>query len=214
MRPARARRCGSAAVGRCLLFAALCVGLFIAARAPVEAGVYYSESWLDDSSPESGAVIVGCGVTDMSGEWEYHHARVETTLRSPGGREDTVFIEDWAYPQYDGAYPYARVEVTLPLDFNDLGDYLVESIHTSTCPVGDFGFTQRPFHFSTHSYQRSPQGDFIASCIGRCTRSRRLFPLLVHAQFIQCGSFSNPTTGFCYEPAVCVSLPTPGTCTN
>ncbi|MFN2455047.1 MAG: hypothetical protein ABR577_12585, partial [Pyrinomonadaceae bacterium] len=63
----------------------------------------------------------------------------ETTITSPNGRSSTAIADDDA-----GGYKQsfnARAEPTLAWDWNDVGDYTVNSHHYSECPVTDFGYT-------------------------------------------------------------------------
>jgi len=81
----------------------------------------YSDSWLDDSNPDS-LYVVGAGVTDN--DYSADAIAVETTLTSPNGRTVTGEADD---------YGSARVEVALPWDWDDLGDYYVHTIHQPLC---------------------------------------------------------------------------------
>ena len=81
----------------------------------------YSDSWLDDSDPNA-LYIVGAGVTDN--DYSADEIAVETTLTSPNGRTVTGESDD---------YGSARMEVTLPWDWDDLGDYFVHTTHQPLC---------------------------------------------------------------------------------
>ncbi len=73
----------------------------------------YSDSWLDDSDPNA-LFVVGVGVTDN--DYSADAIAVETTLTSPNGRTVSGESDD---------YGSARIEVALPWDWDDLGDYFV-----------------------------------------------------------------------------------------
>lgn len=81
----------------------------------------YSDGWIDDSNPDA-AYLVGVGVTDN--DYSADSIGVETTLTSPNGRTVTGEAED---------YGSSRVEVTLPWDWDDLGDYFVRTRHQPLC---------------------------------------------------------------------------------
>jgi len=81
----------------------------------------YSAFWVDDSNPEAVA-IVGAGVTEN--DYSADAIGVETTLTSPNGRTVTGSADDYAA---------VRVEITLPWDWEDLGDYFVQTRHQPLC---------------------------------------------------------------------------------
>src|SRR2546421_4450816 len=105
-------------IGSRLLVATVFLGIFCPASAFGQAD--YSDMWVDDSNPDA-AYIVGAGVT----EDDYTNGGgdaigVETTITSPNGRTQSGSA--------DGDTD-ARVEVTLPWDWNDLGEYFVQTRH-------------------------------------------------------------------------------------
>ncbi len=127
-----------AGIGSYVFARAICLGLLILTATSVQAMTKFSEEWIDDSNPSSG-YVVGCGVTRTEYYEDYHLISVKTTLTSPNGRTEIEygFADGAGYKQ-----PYiARAEASLVIDFNDLGNYIVESHHTSSCPVEDFGFS-------------------------------------------------------------------------
>jgi hypothetical protein len=88
----------------------------------------YSDSWVDDSNPDAGA-IVSIGVTQDSSNGYGHTYWVVTTLTSPNSR--TARATSY---QTNGYNAYTRAETTLPWDSNDLGDYSIGSQHWMCCP--------------------------------------------------------------------------------
>lgn len=88
---------------------------------PVFGQTDYSDGWLDDSNPDA-LYVVGVGVTDN--DYGADAIGVETTLTSPNGRTVSGEADD---------YGSARVEVTLPWDWDDLGDYFVHTTHQPLC---------------------------------------------------------------------------------
>lgn len=88
--------------------------------------VHYGNLYSDACVTPDGTTY-GWGVTDV---WYYgvtHTASVSTTLRSPNGRVA------WAQVYY--VPNYARADVGLAFDQNDLGDYFVNSVHDGWCPI-------------------------------------------------------------------------------
>jgi len=88
----------------------------------------YSDSWVDDSAPAN-IVIVGSGVTQDHSNYYGHTYWVQTALASPSNR--TSSATSYKTSSSDA---YARVETSLALDWNDLGDYFTQSQHWMCCP--------------------------------------------------------------------------------
>ncbi|MFN2454089.1 MAG: hypothetical protein ABR577_07690 [Pyrinomonadaceae bacterium] len=189
------------------------VSLFAASPESVKAVSCYSDLWIDDSAAEDvddvGTVsIVGCGVTSFGYYEPYHDAIVETTITSPNGRSSTAIADDNA-----GGYKQsfnARAEALLAWDWNDMGDYIVNSRHYSECPITEFGFTGFVLGTNLHAYQLDPRttDEYLSTCRGRCTISPMRNPLLAPAPFLQCGSDNGCNVSLCSAQTV------PGRCTG
>jgi hypothetical protein len=110
---------GIVAIGLRLAATLTLVGLFSSSSAFGQTD--YSDFWVDDSNPDA-AYIVGIGVTDN--DYSADAIGVETTLTSPNGRT----VSGQAYD-----YGSVRVEITLPWDWDDLGDYFVNTRHQPLC---------------------------------------------------------------------------------
>jgi hypothetical protein len=81
----------------------------------------YSDTWINDSNPDA-IYIVGAGVTDD--DYSADAIAVETTFTSPNGRTASGQGSDYAS---------VRVEITLPWDWDDLGDYFIRTTHQPLC---------------------------------------------------------------------------------
>lgn len=151
-------------------------------------------------------------MTDIDYDWEYHSARVETTITSPNGRSAGEIDENWSNPQSTGVYAYARAETSLAWDWNDVdGSYTVFSRHTSDCPITDFGSTSIASLVVLHAYQREePSGDYVPTCDSSCTYYPRYSPVGVNTPYAQCGSIKNFFTGCAV--AICANQTTRGRC--
>jgi hypothetical protein len=88
----------------------------------------YSDSWVDDSNPDN-VVILGSGTTQDSYNNHGHTYWNETTVTSPAGRTTSG-----SSYRTDAWNAYTRVEISLPWDWNDLGDYFIQSEHWTCCP--------------------------------------------------------------------------------
>ena len=156
----------------------LCLVLW--ASVSVRAVTTYQDVWVTGEGEET-MYMVACGITDGDYDWEYHHARVETGLRSAAGRQAYEISEDTQHPQQTGLYPYARAEAILPVDFNDQGDYYLETVHTSSCPYAMFEMVDLRFLFSGGFDQRYTYAGFdeffqehvykVTDCVASCTAS-------------------------------------------
>ena len=73
----------------------------------------------------AGGTVYGWGVTDVTQPGMYHTAYVNATLTSPKGRVANNGIIQ--------ATSSVREDLSLPLDPNDLGNYLVTSSHSGFC---------------------------------------------------------------------------------
>jgi len=113
-----------AAISLRLLAVAAFMGILIV---PSAFGSDFSDTWVDDSNPDA-ASIVGTGVTD--GDYSADAIDVETTLRSPNGRTVTGDAV--------GVFS-ARAEVTLSWDWNDFGEFSIQSVHQPYCSDGAWG---------------------------------------------------------------------------
>jgi hypothetical protein len=164
-------------------FSTLC--LILAASVSARAVTTYQDAWLTGEGEET-IYIVACGITDGDYDWEYHHTRVETGLRSPAGREAYEISEDTQYPQQTGLYPYARAEAILTFDENDVGDFYLETVHTSSCPYASFEHIDILFRGGTFDQRYTYTGfdelfqeyvyqvtDCVASCTASYPRQRR-----------------------------------------
>lgn len=107
-----------------LLAVAAFMGILIV---PSAFGSDFSDTWFDDSNPDA-AFVVGAGVTD--GDYTADAIDVETTLTSPNGR---IVTGDAV-----GVFS-ARAEVTLSWDWNDFGDFSLQSVHQPYCSDGAWG---------------------------------------------------------------------------
>jgi hypothetical protein len=106
----------------------LVLGSYGSASAQMGSSATYSDSWVDDSEPESVA-IVGTGVTQDTYNSYGHTYWVVTTLTSPSGRTSN------ATSYHTNAYnAYTSTETSLTWDWNDLGDYTTGSQHWMCCP--------------------------------------------------------------------------------
>ena len=94
---------------------------FCAFAAPTMAQTDYSDLWIDDTNPDA-LVIVAAGATDN--DFSADEIAVEITITSPNGR--TVSGES-------DSYGSTLVEVDLPWDGDDLGDYFVHTKHQPLC---------------------------------------------------------------------------------
>jgi len=98
---------------------------------PSAFGSDFSDIWLDDSNAENGIVyVVGAGVTD--GDYTADAIDVETTLTSPNGR---IIMGDAV------GYAAARAEIRLLWDWNDFGEFSLQSVHQPYCSDGGWGRT-------------------------------------------------------------------------
>jgi hypothetical protein len=112
------------------VLAASLFGLFLATLwVPAGAlGMTYGQVKYSDASMGSDGTIYGWGVTDAnSGGCYCHSAKVTTTLRSPNGRTQT-FTRSTTIGQ-----EYARADVYLLFDQNDVGNYTISSRHWAYC---------------------------------------------------------------------------------
>lgn len=98
----------------------------------------YSDMWIDDSAapaeyyedaPIPTYYVVACGVTQDNYNSYRHTYWVGTTLRSPNNR--TASGTSYKTSAYNA---YTRVDVSLPYDVQDLGDFQFNSTHTMCCP--------------------------------------------------------------------------------
>jgi hypothetical protein len=85
-------------------------------------GMYSGEDANFDEASQDTISIVAAGVTDD--DYSADAVGVETTLTSPNGRTVTGEFDE---------YGSARVEVTLPWDGSDLGNYRVYTRHQPLC---------------------------------------------------------------------------------
>lgn len=85
----------------------------------------YSDQWVDSSNPAA-IKIVGSGVTQDNQNYYGHTYWVVTTVTSPSGRTATS-------TSYQSS-SYAHVETYLPWDWDDSGNYFVETRHWMCCP--------------------------------------------------------------------------------
>lgn len=122
---------------------AIFIGFFAMSQASVKAVTVWSDSWIDDSASEnspadaSAILVVGCGVTEATydDDWELQSVKVTTTLRSPNGRTATLSDHTWS-----NRTTYSAIaEPKMQWDWNDTGDYLINSHHYSTCPPTELG---------------------------------------------------------------------------
>ena len=149
---AQRKRNNFAVVSLPIFAAVMFVSFFALSQVSVKAVSCYSDTWIDDSNPNSGQVV-GCGVTHSNYYDPYHDENVETTITSPNGRSSTAFGFD------DGGYykhPFnARTEAVLAWDWSDVdGSYTITSHHYSDCPITDFGNTIISKRIVLHAYQR------------------------------------------------------------
>ena len=136
---------------------ALLVGAFTLCLLPLstvsaQMGQYsvYSDEWVDTSNPDALA-IVGCGVTQDNQNYYGHTYWVVTKVTSPSGRTASS-------TSYHSS-SYARVETHLPWDWDDPGDYLVETRHWMCCPyMGGNPNTGQNCYPSGNSSQVKPYG--------------------------------------------------------
>jgi hypothetical protein len=104
--------------------------LFAAFTNPAQASSGYSDLWLSGTNSPDTVTLAGCGVTDVGYE-EDEYCRVETTIGSPNGRSATS-----SFGYVEGA---ARVDLSLPFSWDDVGEYQIVSNHESYCVHGDGG---------------------------------------------------------------------------
>lgn len=104
--------------------------LFGAFTNSVQASSGYSDLWLHGTNSPDTVTLAGCGVTDVGYE-EDEYCRVETTIGSPNGRSATS-----SFGYVEGA---ARVDLSLPFMWDDVGEYQIVSNHESYCVHGDGG---------------------------------------------------------------------------
>ena len=120
---------------RLLLIAVLLSLSSSAAMAQMGSSVTYTDKWVDSSNPNAPR-IVGSGVTQDYNNIYGHTYWVETTITSPTGR--TVIATSYR------SNSYARVETSLPWDWNnpDPGDYQI--IQSIGCAVPTWVGTASP----------------------------------------------------------------------
>jgi len=122
---ARQKPNGGKVAGRLLGIALV---LLVAPR--IAGAMTYGRVTYSDMSVGSDGTIYGWGVTDAnSGGCYCHTAKVTTTIRSPNGRARTASD---LYGSRD--HEYARADVQLSFDQNDLGEYMESSVHWAFCP--------------------------------------------------------------------------------
>jgi len=85
---------------------------------------YYESEPLPNTIP--GAYFKGCGVTEDNYNSYGHDYWVDSTLTSPFGRT--------SYGT-GGGPAYARTDVSLPLNSDEEGDFVLESVHHTYCPI-------------------------------------------------------------------------------
>ena len=215
-----------------VMFSAI-VGLSSVTAQQMGSQATYSDSWLDVSSPNA-PVIVGCGVSQDYNNSYGHTYRVTTTITSPSGRTASA-------TSYTGSY-YARVEVTLPWDWNtpDEGTYAIDSQHTMCCPyLRQYGAGQPPGSGCVPSGGSSSplpislqktafryeggDGDYCyynGTCSGRCNPggtayviARTLYPGPCPSPFIQCEELY--AGGVCFKDTrICHTILQEGECTQ
>ncbi|SRR5216683_7707373 len=110
-----------------ILITAFIVCLFPLSTVFGQMGQYavYSDTWVDSSNPNA-ISIVGCGVTQDNQNYYGHTYWVVTTVTSASGRTAT------STSYHSGSY--ARVETYLPWDWNDPGNYFIQTRHWMCCP--------------------------------------------------------------------------------
>jgi hypothetical protein len=98
----------------------------------------YSDMWIDDSAapseyyedaPPPPYYVVSCGVTQDNYNSYRHTYWVGMTLRSPNNRS----ASGTSY-KTSSFNAYTRVDVSMPYDVHDLGDFQFSSSHTMCCP--------------------------------------------------------------------------------
>jgi hypothetical protein len=139
-----------------LHFFAILVLLSSFSMSPAFAQNTYSDSWLSgdhysgteiDYGEDNTAypVVAGCGVTEGSYMHEYY---VDTKLTSPSGRLAT----NQSWPGLESS----RVDLELPWDSNDLGDYTTQTDHYSSCNICEA--CEQGFHFIGTTFAAVPVG--------------------------------------------------------
>lgn len=146
-----------------LIFSLIFVSLVTAS--PASAVTTYSDTSLDDSGADDGTIyVVGYGVTEANydDDWELHSVRATTTIRSPLGRTFTLTRWQW-YNASQGSSFTAIAEPTLPWDWNDAGDYLINTHHYSTCPPTELGTTSERAPYSPDTSTNDVYFGFVES---------------------------------------------------
>lgn len=144
---------------RCRLFAGVTF-LCLCAVPSALGGSSYSDAWVDSS----GNNLWGCGVTQQSYTGAGHSAGVSTTITSPNGRSASYGLS---------GSTYARVDVSLPWDWNDMGTYFVNSNHYGYCPhYGGSSFAP------TTSAQETAGYDFLCYKYSHTSGSEYVYEIL------------------------------------
>ncbi|HYG80766.1 MAG TPA: hypothetical protein VD861_10280 [Pyrinomonadaceae bacterium] len=109
----------------------------------------YSDQWMDKPTADS-IRVRSSGVTQDYNNMYGHNYWVVIKLTSPAGR--TATATSYA------STSYARVETSLPLDFNDSGGYTTRTEHWTRCPYmyGSYISTiiELVKNIVLHAYQR------------------------------------------------------------
>lgn len=128
----------SALFRRNLFFSTLlATASFLAANSPVLGQTaVYSDGWISQGATADTGTITGIGVTEDDNNYYGNSYWVVTTLRSPNGRVAT------ATSQANSSY--AEANANLALDWNDIGEYTVDSEHWFSDSEGSYviGYSQ------------------------------------------------------------------------
>lgn len=171
----------------------------------------YSDQWMDNPTMDT-IRVRSSGVTQDYNNTYGHSYWVVIKLTSPAGRTATT-------TSYSSS-SYARVETSLPLDFDDPGDYTTRTEHWMRCPYmyGAFPSTILNLikNIVLHAYQRDSSGEYVPTCCSPCTITPRYVPLGgVNTPYIQCGSTYDPMDqdgNPCNDAVLCANLATAGRC--
>lgn len=129
--------------GLCSLAAVAFLILFFTSQAFGQMGssVIYSDIWSDYD------YVYSCGVTQDNYNSYCHTYWVQATLTSPNGH--TASATSYRSSSYNA---YVRVDLSLPWDDEDVGDFTETTQHWMQCPyIGGGGFRQAQL---THQSER------------------------------------------------------------